>query len=222
MCAAVLCVLCVCAVCCVAGGSLAGYKMNRRVAGLSEFEFVKLGQVVESMEVLVGINGWLDTEADYVTTWQCLQQAAPAAELYVLRWETQHLLAWGAALKSLTLTALAKGWAIGKIKGLLIGSLLAAVAWPMWLVRASDVIDNSYAVILVWAHSQPAHREVCPLHSVPLSGQSSAAADGLRSPALRRTGQRRPHRSWPTCWRRECRDIDPSHSSDTAWSLRTA
>ena len=109
---------------------------------------MKLGQVMESMEVLVGINGWLAAESDYSTTWQCLQQAAPLAELYVLRWETPALLTWGAALQSLTLTALAKGWAIGKIKTLLIGSLLAAVAWPMWLVRASDVIDNSYSVIV--------------------------------------------------------------------------
>jgi hypothetical protein len=122
--------------------------MNRRVAGLSEFRFVKLDQVQDSLEVVVAINGWLDNEAEYTQVWRPLQTTAPLSECYVLRWETEHLLAFGAALKSLTMTALAKGWVIGKIKGLLIGSLLAAVAWPMWLVKASDLIDNSWSIIM--------------------------------------------------------------------------
>ena len=38
---------------------------------------------------------------------------------------------------------------IGKIKTLLIGSLLAAVAWPLWLVNSSKLIDNAYSVAMV-------------------------------------------------------------------------
>jgi hypothetical protein len=31
---------------------------------------------------------------------------------------------------------------------LLIGSLLAAVSWPLYLVQVSGVIDNSYSIIM--------------------------------------------------------------------------
>ena len=141
----------------VAGGSLAGYKMNRRVAGLSEFQFVKQGQVVDSLEVVISVSGWLDAESDYDVVWSPLQRHAPLAELYTLRWETEHLLALGRALQSISVIAVAKGWVIGKIKALLIGSLLAAVAWPLWLVNASKLIDNAYSVIMVHRTATRAH-----------------------------------------------------------------
>ena len=54
----------------IAGGSLAGYKMNRRVAGLAEFTFEKQGQVKDSLEVLISVSGWLNAESDYTTVWQ--------------------------------------------------------------------------------------------------------------------------------------------------------
>ena len=123
--------------------------MNRRVAGLAEFEFEKQGQVKDSLEVLISVSGWLDSKADYDVVWKPLLSAAPLSEVYTLRWESEHLLAFGAALQSISVTAVAKGWAIGQIKTLLIGSLLAAVAWPMWLVKASKLIDNAYSVVMV-------------------------------------------------------------------------
>ena len=44
------------------------------------------------------------------------------------------------------------GYAIGKIKTLLIGSLLAAVAWPMYMYKVSNFIDDSYAGQLSLTH----------------------------------------------------------------------
>ena len=57
---------------------------------------------------------------------------APSAEVYSLKWESAYLLSFGTWLQQLTIKVLAKGYAIGKIKTLLIGSLLAAVVWPMY------------------------------------------------------------------------------------------
>ena len=179
----------------IAGGSLAGYKMNKRTSGLQEFQFQNIGAgIKDSMEVLLCLNGWLDHDNDYYTVWSSLQHStrelavpraalqqqlpsqagkssadqhaagdhiaptkadgsahvvglAPSAEVYSLKWESAHLHAFGVFLQSMTMKALAKGYAIGQIKSLLIGSLLAAVAWPMYMVRVSNFIDDSYAII---------------------------------------------------------------------------
>ena len=107
-----------------------------------------------------------------------LLKAAPSSELYTLRWETEHLLAFGAALQSVSVTALAKGWAIGQIKTLLIGSLLAAVAWPLWLVKASKIIDNAYSVIMVSSRNGPT------LHTTPQPPSAFHTDNHLTPPSL--------------------------------------
>lgn len=253
------------------GAGLIGYKLNRRISGLSEFRFERISGVRDSsipltpgqakaaatkgksavnagatgggplrvvpagvndphasMSVLMCINGWLSAsssssggEEDYHSVWQpllpgrtvcstmadedegegrrksrdapaswtagqllsrekgaaCSATATPSSpsstssgfwlppelsgtsafytpglaehsEVYVLRWESAQLLRFGEGLRDISGMDVASSAATVGLQQTVLKGLVMAIAWPVTLLQAGDLIDHPWLIVL--------------------------------------------------------------------------
>jgi hypothetical protein len=81
---------------------------------------------------------------------QAFQRAGLAeySSIYTLRWESPWLLRFGNGLKDLSAKELAGPAATVGLKQTALAGVVAAVAWPVALLQAGDLIDNPWLVIL--------------------------------------------------------------------------
>eukprot|EP00759_Apiculatamorpha_spiralis_P050690 PhF_6_TR4864/c0_g1_i2/m.6823 len=72
------------------------------------------------------------------------------SEMYYVKWESQHLRAFGELLnKTITSTAAKYGvgfWAVAASK--VLNTLYGSIAWPYWLMWSADLIDSSFSIAL--------------------------------------------------------------------------
>ncbi|XP_064610419.1 LOW QUALITY PROTEIN: transmembrane and coiled-coil domain-containing protein 4-like [Liolophura sinensis] len=136
----------------VAGAGISGYKMKKRVGAVEEFEFEPLihGGPLQSkdtpsrqLHITIAVTGWLNKDMkDVRKPWKCLMNSN---EQYCLRYETEHLLAFGTAFDYILSVAMSMA-VQESLKYTVLSGILAAVAWPAALVSAANVIDNPWSV----------------------------------------------------------------------------
>lgn len=130
------------------GAGLVGYKLNRRLSGLDEFEFCKVGACVnggKSLSVTVAAGGWLDSEDAFSYPWDVAFHDS-LGETLAIKWETKNLLELGKFVSSMVseeaATQAAKLWLSAAV-----GASAAAIGWPVALIRYAASLDNTWTLV---------------------------------------------------------------------------
>ncbi|XP_056589269.1 transmembrane and coiled-coil domain-containing protein 4-like [Triplophysa dalaica] len=128
-----------------AGAGLTGYKMNKRVGAIEEFEFLPLSSG-KHLHVTIAVTGWLCTGkySSFQAPWSSL---GACGEQYCLKWESRYLLDLGSILDSLW-DGLVGVVAQEALKYTVLSGILTALTWPASLLAVASVIDNPWGVCL--------------------------------------------------------------------------
>eukprot|EP00271_Cylindrocystis_brebissonii_P021946 TRINITY_DN8178_c0_g1_i2.p1 TRINITY_DN8178_c0_g1~~TRINITY_DN8178_c0_g1_i2.p1 ORF type:complete len:845 (-),score=150.14 TRINITY_DN8178_c0_g1_i2:256-2790(-) len=128
-----------------AGAGLGGVKMSRRIGDVQEFEFVELKNIHQQGRLGVGVfvSGYVHSKADYTEPWG----ASPTdLQSYALIYESQHLIPLTSNLEAMLRNAVVqKAMTVGAAYTVL-ATFVAAIAWPLALVSATNMIDSRYAL----------------------------------------------------------------------------
>jgi len=140
---------------------LIGYKVDKRIADVKEFEFKPMTEKSKpeskegSMSVVMCINGWhykdgegAEEELNEIWGRGFVPYYAPGREVYAIQWETKEQKAFGSALSDLAAKQLT-GYAVAKTVAMTsLGAVAAAMAMPVLIIDLADIIDNAYSVAL--------------------------------------------------------------------------
>ncbi|XP_019718712.1 transmembrane and coiled-coil domain-containing protein 4 [Hippocampus comes] len=128
-----------------AGAGLTGYKMNKCVGAIEEFEFLPLSSG-KRLHLTITVTGWLCTGkySSFQAPWCSLGECG---EQYCLVWESRFLRDLGSAMTSL-LDGLVSMMAQEALKYTVLSGIVTALTWPASLLAAASVIDNPWCVCL--------------------------------------------------------------------------
>uniref|UniRef100_A0A8C4NYB0 Transmembrane and coiled-coil domains 4 n=1 Tax=Dicentrarchus labrax TaxID=13489 RepID=A0A8C4NYB0_DICLA len=128
-----------------AGAGLTGYKMNKCVGAIEEFEFLPLSSG-KHLHLTIAVTGWLCSGkySSFQAPWCSLGECG---EQYCLVWESRFLRDLGSAMASL-LDGLVSMVAQEALKYTVLSGIVAALTWPASLLAAASVIDNPWSVCL--------------------------------------------------------------------------
>ncbi|XP_059190004.1 transmembrane and coiled-coil domain-containing protein 4 [Centropristis striata] len=128
-----------------AGAGLTGYKMNKCVGAIEEFEFLPLSSG-KHLHLTIAVTGWLCSGkyGSFQAPWCSLGECG---EQYCLVWESRFLRDLGSAMASL-LDGLVSMVAQEALKYTVLSGIVAALTWPASLLAAASVIDNPWCVCL--------------------------------------------------------------------------
>ncbi|XP_048839358.1 transmembrane and coiled-coil domain-containing protein 4 isoform X2 [Brienomyrus brachyistius] len=128
-----------------AGAGLTGYKMNKRVGAIEEFEFLPLSSG-KHLHLTLAVTGWLCSGkySSFQAPWCSL---GSCGEQYCLVWESRYLRDLGSALDSL-LDGLFSMVAQEALKYTVLSGIVTALTWPASLLAVASVIDNPWGVCL--------------------------------------------------------------------------
>ncbi|KAJ8016637.1 hypothetical protein DPEC_G00009310 [Dallia pectoralis] len=128
-----------------AGAGLTGYKMNKRVGAIEEFEFLPLSSG-KHLHLTVAVTGWLCTGKynSFQAPWCSL---GACGEQYCLVWESRFLRDLGATMAAL-LDGLVSMVAQEALKYTVLSGIMTALTWPASLLAVASVIDNPWSVCL--------------------------------------------------------------------------
>ncbi|XP_035239289.1 transmembrane and coiled-coil domain-containing protein 4 isoform X2 [Anguilla anguilla] len=128
-----------------AGAGLAGYKMNKRVGAIEEFEFLPLSSG-KRLHVTIAVTGWLCSGkySSFQSPWSSL---GVCGEQYCLVWESRFLRDLGSALASLV-DGLVSIVAQEALKYTVLSGIVTALMWPASILAVASVIDNPWGVCL--------------------------------------------------------------------------
>uniref|UniRef100_A0A673ZG81 Transmembrane and coiled-coil domains 4 n=1 Tax=Salmo trutta TaxID=8032 RepID=A0A673ZG81_SALTR len=128
-----------------AGAGLTGYKMNKRVGAIEEFEFLPLSSG-KHLHLTVAVTGWLCTGkySSFQAPWCSL---GACGEQYCLVWESRFLRDLGSTMAAL-LDGLVSMVAQEALKYTVLSGIVTALMWPASLLAVASVIDNPWSVCL--------------------------------------------------------------------------
>ncbi|KAM6924924.1 transmembrane and coiled-coil domain-containing protein 4 [Xenentodon cancila] len=128
-----------------AGAGLTGYKMNKCVGAIEEFEFLPLNSG-KHLHLTIAVTGWLCSGkySSFQAPWCSLGECG---EQYCLVWESRFLRDLGSAMTSL-LDGLVSMVAQEALKYTVLSGIVTALTWPASLLAAASVIDNPWCVCL--------------------------------------------------------------------------
>uniref|UniRef100_A0A8D3E808 Transmembrane and coiled-coil domain-containing protein 4 n=1 Tax=Scophthalmus maximus TaxID=52904 RepID=A0A8D3E808_SCOMX len=128
-----------------AGAGLTGYKMNKCVGAIEEFEFLPLSSG-KHLHLTIAVTGWLCSGkySSFQAPWGSLGECG---EQYCLLWESRFLKDLGSAMASL-LDGLVSIVAQEALKYTVLSGILTALTWPASLLAAASVIDHPWCVCL--------------------------------------------------------------------------
>ncbi|XP_051515525.1 transmembrane and coiled-coil domain-containing protein 4 isoform X1 [Myxocyprinus asiaticus] len=128
-----------------AGAGLTGYKMNKRVGAIEEFEFLPLSPG-KHLHLTITVTGWLCSGkySSFQAPWSSL---GACGEQYCLKWESRYLLDLGSILDSLW-DGLVSVVAQEALKYTVLSGIVTALTWPASLLAVASVIDNPWGVCL--------------------------------------------------------------------------
>ncbi|KAI4895990.1 hypothetical protein NFI96_025263, partial [Prochilodus magdalenae] len=128
-----------------AGAGLTGYKMNKRVGAIEEFEFLPLN-TGKHLHLTVAVTGWLSSGkySSFQAPWRSL---GACGEQYCLKWESRYLMDLGRILDSLW-DGLVSIVAQEALKYTVLSGIVTALTWPASLLAVASVIDNPWGVCL--------------------------------------------------------------------------
>lgn len=126
----------------VAGAGLSGYKMNRRIGKMEQFEFGRLNEG-EGLSLCLAVSGWLGEENDsgFKTPWGAMNLCP---EQYCLKWESKYLAELGNALVSFLKNQAVSYVLKEGLKRTALNVVLKSIAWPLTLIQMSNLIDNPW------------------------------------------------------------------------------
>ncbi|KAF7458074.1 putative transmembrane protein [Cryptosporidium felis] len=134
----------------VGGAGLSGWKMSRRESPLQVFDFHHIGNYKDGeyglLPILIGISGWLRNADDILLPWKKAFNGIDWMEIYSIEFEPEILSQLG---NSITLTmsqdlAMFAGKAI--LLQTIVGTLTAALSWPIAIMQYAATLDNTWAV----------------------------------------------------------------------------
>lgn len=128
-----------------AGAGLTGYKMNKRVGAIEEFEFLPLSPG-KHLHVTVAVTGWLCSGkySSFQAPWSSL---GACGEQYCLMWESRFLRDLGSAMATIV-DGLVSIVAQEALKYTVLSGIVTALTWPASLLAVASVIDNPWSVCL--------------------------------------------------------------------------
>lgn len=128
-----------------AGAGLTGYKMNKCVGAIEEFEFLPLSSG-KHLHLTIAVTGWLgsDKYSSFQAPWCSLGEDG---EQYCLVWESRFLRDLGSAMDFL-LDGLVSMVAQEALKYTVLSGIVTALTWPASLLAAANVIDHPWCVCL--------------------------------------------------------------------------
>ncbi|XP_061592807.1 transmembrane and coiled-coil domain-containing protein 4 isoform X2 [Cololabis saira] len=128
-----------------AGAGLTGYKMNKCVGAIEEFEFLPLNSG-KHLHLTIAVTGWLCSGkySSFQAPWCSLGECG---EQYCLVWESRFLRDLGSAMTSL-LDGLVSMVAQEALKYTVLSGIVTALTWPASLLAAASVIDHPWCVCL--------------------------------------------------------------------------
>lgn len=128
-----------------AGAGLTGYKMNKCVGEIEEFEFLPLSSG-KHLHLTIAVTGWLCSGKynSFQAPWCSLGECG---EQYCLAWESRFLRDLGSAMASL-LDGLVSMVAQEALKYTVLSGIVTALTWPASLLAAASVIDHPWCVCL--------------------------------------------------------------------------
>ncbi|XP_072305698.1 transmembrane and coiled-coil domain-containing protein 4 [Eucyclogobius newberryi] len=128
-----------------AGAGLTGYKMNKCVGAIEEFEFRPMSSG-KHLHLTVAVTGWL-CSGKYNSFQAPWCRLGDCGEQYCLVWESRFLRDLGSAMTSL-LDGLVSMVAQEALKYTVLSGIVTALTWPASLLAAASVIDNPWCVCL--------------------------------------------------------------------------
>ncbi|XP_014872249.1 transmembrane and coiled-coil domain-containing protein 4 [Poecilia latipinna] len=128
-----------------AGAGLTGYKMNKCVGAIEEFEFQPMSSG-KHLHLTIAVTGWLCSGkySSFQAPWSSLGECG---EKFCLVWESRFLRDLGSAMTSL-LDGLVSMVAQEALKYTVLSGIVTALTWPASLLAAASVIDNPWCVCL--------------------------------------------------------------------------
>ncbi|XP_038145789.1 transmembrane and coiled-coil domain-containing protein 4 [Cyprinodon tularosa] len=128
-----------------AGAGLTGYKMNKCVGAIEEFEFRPMSSG-KHLHLTIAVTGWLCSGKynSFQAPWCSL---GDCGDQYCLVWESRFLRDLGSAMTSL-LDGLVSMMAQEALKYTVLSGIVTALTWPASLLAAASVIDNPWCVCL--------------------------------------------------------------------------
>ncbi|XP_073795497.1 transmembrane and coiled-coil domain-containing protein 4 isoform X2 [Danio rerio] len=128
-----------------AGAGLTGYKMNKRVGAIEEFEFLPMSSG-KHLHLTIAVTGWLCSGkySSFQAPWSSL---GACGEQYCLKWESRYLKDLGSILDSLW-DGLVSVVAQEALKYTVLSGIVTALTWPASLLAVASVIDNPWGVCL--------------------------------------------------------------------------
>uniref|UniRef100_A0A3B3Z888 Uncharacterized protein n=1 Tax=Periophthalmus magnuspinnatus TaxID=409849 RepID=A0A3B3Z888_9GOBI len=128
-----------------AGAGLTGYKMNKCVGAIEEFEFRPMSSG-KHLHLTIAVTGWL-CSGKYNSFQAPWCRLGDCGEQYCLVWESRFLRDLGSAMTSL-LDGLVSMVAQEALKYTVLSGIVTALTWPASLLAAASVIDNPWCVCL--------------------------------------------------------------------------
>ncbi|KAJ1614826.1 hypothetical protein OJ252_478 [Cryptosporidium canis] len=133
----------------VGGAGLSGWKMSRRESPLKVFNFHQVWKNTEKcglLPILIGVSGWLRNNDDIFIPWRIAFSGVEWMETYTIEFEPDVLSKLG---NSITIT-MSQDLAIFAGKAILlqtvVGTLTAALSWPITIMQYAATLDNTWAV----------------------------------------------------------------------------
>lgn len=133
----------------VGGAGLSGWKMSRRESPLKVFNFHQVCKNIDKcglLPILIGISGWLRNSDDIFTPWKVAFSGIKWMETYTIEFEPDVLSKLG---NSIAIT-MSQDLAIFAGKAILlqtvVGTLTAALSWPITIMQYAATLDNTWAV----------------------------------------------------------------------------
>ncbi|CAM1504090.1 Fc.00g016810.m01.CDS01 [Cosmosporella sp. VM-42] len=137
------------------GAKMTGEMMDQYAKEVEDFRFIPLKeewgkdyksegkeeQKSRRLRVTIGVNGWLNTEADVTKPWRVI---GDDTEVFALRYEMKTLLQLGCALHDLVESFAWKTLSMEIIKRTVLATLLAAL-WPIQMLSTAANVDNPFS-----------------------------------------------------------------------------
>ncbi|KAK6588216.1 hypothetical protein RS030_6833 [Cryptosporidium xiaoi] len=133
----------------VSGAGLSGWKMSRRESPLKTFAFHQIKNNIDKnglLPILIGVSGWIRDKDDIFKPWKIAFNGVDWMENYVIEFEPEILSQLGTSIV-LTMSqdlAIFAGKAI--LLQTIVGTLTAALSWPITLMQYAAALDNTWAV----------------------------------------------------------------------------
>lgn len=129
----------------MAGAGLTGYKMSKRVGAIEEFAVERLSDGL-SLHCTLVVSGWIEENTPHDDAFEHQwKQLNMSREQYTLRYESKYLRDLGKAMDYIMSYAVSIAIQQTLMETALAG-LLAAVAWPVTILSAANVLDNPWSV----------------------------------------------------------------------------